>query len=132
MQHFLAEERQDIVEEPARLLVAKTTVRISDPRAAPAAGGQESHLLFVRQCAEGHLFQVVRALHAAGGLAGRHHGRKKQADQDSDDSNRHQQLNQGETATLTLPFSSCTSKGQGLGKNRFWTTLRQLYRPARR
>ena len=68
MKHFLAEERQDIVEEPARLLVAKTTVRISDPCAAPAAGGQESHLLFVCQCAEGHLFQVVRALHPAGGL----------------------------------------------------------------
>ena len=42
------------------------------------------------------LLEVVDALGAAGGLAGRLHGRQQQADQDGDDRDHHQQLDQRE------------------------------------
>ena len=46
------------------------------------------------------LLQVVDALGAAGGLAGRLHGGQQQADQDPDDRDDHQQLDQRESALL--------------------------------
>ena len=46
------------------------------------------------------LLQVVDALGAAGGLAGRLHGGQQQGDQDRDDGDDHQQLDQGEATAL--------------------------------
>ena len=42
------------------------------------------------------LLEVVGALDAAGGLAGRLHGRQQQRDQDADDGDDHQELDEGE------------------------------------
>ena len=48
------------------------------------------------------LLQVVDALGAAGGLAGRLHGGQQEADQDRDDRDHDQQLDQGESPTARL------------------------------
>jgi hypothetical protein len=44
------------------------------------------------------LLQIVRALHAPGGLACRLHGREQQRDQDGDDRDDHQELDQGKSS----------------------------------
>ena len=47
---------------------------------------------------QGELLEVVGALHAPGGLAGRLDGGQQQRDQDAGDGDDHQQFDQGEAA----------------------------------
>ena len=62
-------------------------------------GGKAAVGALVVVQSQADLLQVVGALGAAGGLAGRLHGGKQQRDQDGDDGDHHQQLDQGETPT---------------------------------
>ena len=60
--------------------------------------------------AQADLLEVVDALGAAGGLAGRLHRRQQQADQHGDDRDHHQQLDQGEART-TMPGPGVKTHG---------------------
>jgi len=64
-----------------------------------APGGEEQVRALVVGEGEADLLHVVRALDAAGGLAGRLHRRQQQRDQDGDDGDDDQQLDERETAT---------------------------------
>src|SRR5262249_7865212 len=61
------------------------------------AGGQAAVGVVVVVQGDAHLFEVVGALGAVGGVADLLHGRQEQRDQDADDGDHHQQLDQGKT-----------------------------------
>ena len=62
---------------------------------------------------DAELLQVVDALGATGGLAGRLDGGQEQGDQDGDDRDHHQQLDQREAANVAAAGLSMRSARQG-------------------
>jgi len=102
--------------------------------------------LRVRQHAEGvvhiverqaHLLEVVRRLHACGGLADLLHGGDEQADEDGDDGDHYQQLDQREAAERSEEAKvwhggtswKRTEENPNEGKNAELTRRRQEYVP---
>ena len=83
---------------PPRLTRAETAVRIADPPAAPAAGGQEPLGRFVRETTDAHLMEVVRTGCPAGRLASAFHRGQQQGDEHADDGDDDQQFDQRKAA----------------------------------
>ena len=62
---------------------------------------------------QGQLFEVVRALHAAGGLTGRLHRREQERDQNGDDRDDNKELDECEAAAAVRVHKA----GRGHGEN---------------